>query len=61
MTEYLPCPFCGSVDLRELDVWITKDDGEYDVLAVECNQCSAQTPAIFWNERHEARNDTHNI
>jgi NADH:ubiquinone oxidoreductase subunit E len=51
-TENLkPCPFCGSQDLRLLDITLANDDGEVDVLAAECLNCDAQAPAAVWNER----------
>lgn len=47
----LPCPFCGSHNLR-VDMMLFDDEGERD--AVECLECDAMNSAEMWNRRAEA-------
>lgn len=49
-----PCPFCGSANLRELEIWISRDDDESEdelTDAIECLDCDAQARADRWNDR----------
>jgi hypothetical protein len=41
----LPCPLCGSTDLRKVELWIGAklSDG------VECDACDMQARLSFWN------------
>ena len=50
--EWKPCPFCGSDNVREIDIMICGDDGEEEVDAIECLSCDAQARAEYWNDRH---------
>jgi hypothetical protein len=57
MTDYPPCPFCGSTNLVDGHWYI--DDEEHH--AVECDDCKAGAPASVWNIRAgEVRRDTIN-
>ena len=49
-----PCPFCGSHNLREIDIWLATDDGDETLDAIECLDCDAQARADLWNNRPEA-------
>lgn len=51
MKKHLPCPFCNSTDLHELELWIARDEGEELVDGIECNNCDAQARADRWDER----------
>jgi len=46
--KLLPCPFCGSIDLRVSDSFCD-DDGEH--LGVECMSCDGMNRLKFWNNR----------
>mgnify|MGYP003626791432 CR=1 FL=1 len=49
--DLLPCAFCGSENIRTLDILIASDDGEEEVEAVECLECDAQARLERWNNR----------
>lgn len=48
MSDLLPCPFCGSTNLRTEDMYFD-DDGEHP--GVECVDCDAIARADRWNQR----------
>lgn len=45
----LPCPFCGSTNIRE-EIMYWDDDGENP--GVECLNCDAVARPEYWNKRH---------
>ncbi len=45
--DYLPCPYCGSLNLRQTEWWDYDDD--YEV--IECRDCKATAPGYVWNNR----------
>lgn len=45
----LPCPFCGSTNLRCCDIMYADDDGEHP--GVECLDCDAASRLSKWNCR----------
>ena len=46
MSDLLPCPFCGSVDIESGNVWC--DDEEHnDCRANECNDCGTTGPIVL--------------
>ena len=49
--DWKPCPFCGSADLRKIDVTLSGDDGEIDIWMIECLNCDATARVEYWNER----------
>lgn len=49
--EWELCPFCGSHNLREDNVMLCTDEGEEDILVIECLDCDAQARADRWNDR----------
>jgi Lar family restriction alleviation protein len=61
MAELLPCPFCGSIDLRYDRYWCCDFQGFY----VRCLKCDVSgTPKgtkrsarKAWNTRTETKND----
>lgn len=60
MTDLLPCPFCRSSNLRQLEITIAHDSHDEDVDAIECNDCQAQARVEWWNGKtlELASNDT---
>ena len=49
-TALLPCPFCGSTDLRR-EEW----EGDHGaVYAIECRSCWGAAPLECWNRRSGA-------
>lgn len=46
----LPCPFCGSSNIRECEMMFLDDDGEHP--GVECLDCDASNRQEYWNMRH---------
>ncbi|MEW8494279.1 MAG: hypothetical protein AB2604_10775 [Candidatus Thiodiazotropha taylori] len=51
----LPCPFCGSNNLRIDELMFSGDDGEHP--GVECLNCDASNRVEFWNKRINWRNE----
>lgn len=47
--DLLPCPFCGSTNLRIGKAVISDDSGEHD--CVECMKCEATNRIDHWNVR----------
>ena len=45
----LPCPHCGSTDIRVDDIMFSDDDGEH--AGVECLTCDAIARYERWNQR----------
>lgn len=48
--EPLPCPFCGSSNVRVSENAFWDDDGEHD--GVECLDCDALNRLEYWNMRY---------
>lgn len=46
----LPCPFCGSTDLR-IDTLYFDDDGEHDGVECMAEGCDALNRLEHWNRR----------
>jgi predicted Fe-S protein YdhL (DUF1289 family) len=49
--KYLPCPFCGSSEVREIDAWLDTENGEEQAILIECRLCDAQARKNWWNQR----------
>jgi len=47
--KLLPCPFCGSNDVRHEKNIYCDDDGEHD--GVECLRCDGMNRLDYWNRR----------
>ncbi|NNF66922.1 MAG: hypothetical protein HKM98_05390 [Gammaproteobacteria bacterium] len=47
----LPCPFCGSENLRKTDWLLADDNGERELDVIECLGCDAAAPCAVWNDR----------
>lgn len=45
----LPCPFCGSSNIREDQAMFCDDDGEHS--GIECIDCDAINRREHWNKR----------
>ena len=50
-TENIPCPHCGSTDLREFETWLGPEDDYQPACIVECCQCLSQARKEWWNKR----------
>ena len=51
-TDNIPCPHCGSTDLREFESWLRADeDYNRPTTIVECSQCFSQSRKQWWNQR----------
>jgi len=48
----LPCPYCGSTDIRTDPIMFSDDDGEH--AGVECMNCDAIARHERWNQRQQS-------